>query len=73
MDAVFNEDIINWNSKFVLGGCKETKNARMELNYQEFISELVGGCPPWGHTELDTTEATQQQQQQQQQGAIKSF
>ena len=23
------------------------------------------GCSPWGHTELDTTEATQQQQQQQ--------
>ena len=25
-----------------------------------------GGLPLWGHTELDTTEATQQQQQQQQ-------
>ena len=24
------------------------------------------GCCPWGHTESDTTEATQQQQQQQQ-------
>ena len=23
------------------------------------------GCSPWGHTESDTTEATQQQQQQQ--------
>ena len=25
MDAFFDEDVINWNGKFVLGGCKETK------------------------------------------------
>ena len=24
----------------------------------------LGGCRPWGRTELDTTEATEQQQQQ---------
>ena len=30
------------------------------------------GCCLWGHTELDTTEATQQQQQQQQQDPSKT-
>ena len=30
----------------------------------------LAGCRLWGHTESDTTEATQQQQQQQQQVAL---
>ena len=31
------------------------------------------GCRLWGHTESDTTEATQQQQQQQQQQILINF
>ena len=31
------------------------------------------GCSPWGHTESDTTEATEQQQQQQVTQSIKNL
>ena len=38
----------------------------MDCVFLYLVSFIKLGCRLWGHTELDTTEATQQQQQQQQ-------
>ena len=59
----------NWSSQFQLGSIADHYWRRKQQPTPVFLpGEFCGqrslvGCCPWGHTQSDTTEATQQQQQ----------